>query len=468
MPHTQRLKSDKLAATRWVAKRRHCTRQMRFSACILLSAMLTGCAAYHPAPLPTAPELANDPAQLAHQLPNGGQIDTAAPLSLRDIAALAVLNNPDLRATRAQHNVAAAELMTASALPDPSITGGFAALLGGPGTMPAISGALSQDIGALITYKAGKQAAKAGLEQVDAGIIWQEWQTAAQAEQLAVTLCADQETLRSLQQDTALLSGIDQATQTEIGQNNLTLNDGAASMTALAISQSASASAAQAAQHDAAALDALLGLQPGTPITIAPPMLPTQPPGILAPALASLPERRPDLIALRYGYQQADAKLRAAILTQFLPLSLGAGGGRDTTGVVSAGPQITLTLPLFNRNRGAIKTAEATRAVLAAQYQAALDNAAGGAQALASDIALLQAQATEAQAGAQHAASMAAAARTAFAQGQINATALSNLQTAAGERQRNFISLRSQLQRAQISLVILLGLGLPPLGEGVS
>lgn len=440
---------------------------MRFLAFTFIAALLTGCAAYHAAPLPVAPGLASDPGLLAQQLPDGARIDTAAPLSLRTIAALAVLNNPDLMAARAQHDVSAAELMAAGALPDPSISGGFAALLGGPGTMSAISGALTQDIGALITYRADKQAASAGLKQVDAGILWQEWQTAAQAEQLAVALCADQDILRSLRQDTALLSGIDQATQSEISHNNLTLNDGAASMAALAVTQTALASAAQAAQHDEAALDALLGLQPGIAIAVVTPVLPAQPPGNVTLALASLPERRPDLIALRYGYEQADAKLRAAILTQFLPLSLGAAGGRDTTGVISAGPQVTLTLPLFNRNRGAIKTAEATRAVLAAQYQAALDTAAGGAQALALSIALLQSQTAVAQAGAERAATMAAAARTAFAQGQINATALSNLQTAAGDRERNFVSLRSQLQSAEISLVILLGLGLPPL-RGVS
>jgi hypothetical protein len=229
----QRLKSDKVAATPWASAGRHFALQMRAPALMLFVAGLTGCAVYHAAPLPAAPGLVRDPAALARRLPDGRLIETASPLSLQEIAALAVLNDPDLRAARAQHDIAAAELMAAGELPDPSLSGGFAALLGGPGTMPAISGALSQDIGALITYKANRQAAAAGLKQVDAGIIWQEWQTAAQAEQLAVALCADRDTLQSLQADAALLSGIDQATQAEIGQNNLTLNDGGASMAAL-------------------------------------------------------------------------------------------------------------------------------------------------------------------------------------------------------------------------------------------
>ncbi len=431
---------------------------------LLLAAVLTGCAAYHAAPLPSAPSLASTPAELPARLPDGVRIDTSMPLSLQNIAALAVLNDPALKAARAQHDISAAEL-TAGMPPDPSISGGFAALLGGPGTMPAISGAFTQDIGALITYKTERQAASAGLGQVDAGILWQEWQVAAQAEQLAVAICADQANLASLQADRALLTSVDQATQSEIAQSNQTLNDGATSMAALAAVQSALAAVAFQASHDVDQLDALLGLQPGTAIAIAALQVQAPPADLLARALATLGQRRPDLIALRYGYDQADARLRAAILTQFLPLSLGANGGRDTTGVDTAGPQITLTLPFFNRNRSAIKAAAATRAALAAQYAAALDGAASGMQALAADIALLQPETAQAQTAAMQAGSMAASAQTAFADGQISAPALANLQVGAGERQRNYVSLRSQLQSTEISLATLLGLGLPLLEE---
>jgi outer membrane protein TolC len=438
---------------------------MKLLACIVFPVALGGCAAYHAVPLRTAPDLASRPAGLSDRLANGHRINTSAPLSLQDIAALAVLNDPDLRAARAQHDISAAELMAAGMPPDPSITGGFAALLGGPGTMPAISGAFTQDIGALITYKADRQASLAGLNQVDAGILWQEWQVASKAEQLAITLCAHQATLASLQADNELLSSVDRATQHAIAANNQTLNDGATSLAALAAVQSALATAQLAAAHDADALDALLGLQPGIAIAIAPPQTQAPPADLLARALSTLGQRRPDLIALRYGYNQADAKLRAAILTQFLPLSVGASGGRDTTGVNSAGPQVTLTLPLFNRNRSAIKAAKASRALLAAQYAAALDAAASGMQSLAADIALLQSETSQAETAARQANTIATSAQTAFEEGQISATSLANLQVAAGERQRSYISLRSQLQSAEISLATLLGLGLPPLEE---
>lgn len=420
--------------------------------------LLAGCTSYHAAPLPDAAPLQPSLAGLVHQWPDGQAINVAAPLSVADVAALAVLNNPDLRAARAQHDISAAELLAAGQPPDPSITGGFAALLGGPAAMPAITAGFTQDIGALITYRASKQAARAGLAQIDAGILWQEWQVSAQAEQLVVTLQADRATLASLQADNAVLSGINQATQGQIAAHNMTFTDGASSLSALASVQAALDTAQQNTARDQDQLNALLGLQPGTELALAPANIPTPPDNL---ALATLPQRRPDLIALRYGYEQADAKLRAAILTQFLPLSLGAAGGRDTSGVNSFGPQITLTLPLFNRNRAGIKSAEATRAALGAQYDAALAAASGGAQSLAASLVVLRTQAAQAQLQADAGAQMAAAAQNAYAAGQIAAPALASLQSTAGERARAAITLHAQVQTAEISLATLAGIGLP-------
>ncbi len=429
---------------------------------LALATSLTACASYRSAPLPAAPPLQAGLAALRHTMPDGGIISTAQPLALRDVAALAVLNDPDLAAARAQHNISAADLLSAGLPPDPTITGGFDALLGGPGSMSSLSAGFMQDVGALITYRADRAAAKAGLAQVDAGVLWQEWQVASQAEQLAVTLRADAATTASLRDDVTVLTAVNDATQAQIAQHNLTMNDAAASLGALAAGQSAFDTAQQTEAHDRDQLDALLGLEPGVSIPLAAPIAPP-PPEDIAPALATLAQRRPDLIALRYGYTQADARLRSAILAQFLPIGVGGNYGRDTSGILSGGPQVSLTLPLFNRNRAGIAAAKATRAALAAQYAAALASAEGGARALYANIMLLRPQAATARSQAAQAAAMAQSARTAFAGGQISATALANLQSTAGERERAAIGLEAQLQSAEISLVTLLGVGLPPL-----
>ncbi|HTQ72275.1 MAG TPA: TolC family protein [Acidocella sp.] len=431
---------------------------------LLACGALAACAAYHPAPLATAPSLQSQVDALQHVLPDGRAIALNAPLALPDVAALAVLNNPDLVAARTRHDVAAAELLSAGLPPDPTISGGFAALVSGAATMPSISAAFMQDVGALVTYKLDKQAARAGLAQVDAGILWQEWQVAAQAEQLDVSLAADQAMIDSLRQDTTPLAAVDAQTQLQVQRANLSLTDGAASLTALAAAQAALDTAVQNQAHDRDQLDALLGLQPGTKVALAPPVVAPLAPGVIAPAIATLAQRRPDLIALRYGYAQADATLRAAILSQFLPISLGATGHRDTSGIGSAGPQVSLTLPLFNRNRGGIAMARASRAQLGAQYQASLDAAAGGARALADSIALLQAQAAMDAPEAARAAAIARAASQAYAAGAISASSFASLQTAAGAREQTLIGLRAQVQTAEISLTTLLGLGLPTLG----
>src|SRR3984957_19467295 len=193
----------------------------------LFCASLSACAAYRAAPLPATPPLQDNLAALRHCLPNGLNVATSGPLSLNDVAGLAVLNDPDLAAARAQHDVAAAGLLSAGLPPDPSITGGFGALLGGPASMSSINAGLMEDVGALITYRATNAAAKAGLAQVDAGILWQEWQVGAQAEQLAVTLLADQAVTASLEDDAAVLTGVNNATQAQIAQHNLTMNDAA-------------------------------------------------------------------------------------------------------------------------------------------------------------------------------------------------------------------------------------------------
>jgi outer membrane protein TolC len=418
---------------------------------------------YTPAPLPVTPSLQTSLAGLDRALPGGGAVAVDGRLSLRDVASLAVLNDPDLQAARAQHGVAAAELLAAGLPPDPSITGGFAALLGGPGAMPAITAGLTQDVSAIITYAPDRAAAKAGLQQVDAGILWQEWQVAAQAEQFCISLAGEARSIASLNAEQNLLMGMNEAVQGQMAAGNLTLADSTISATALATNETALNTQIQAQAHDRDQLDALLNLVPGTDINVARPDMPGIAPDVARQAMASLAQRRPDLLALRYGYTQADEKLRAAILTQFLPISLGASGGRDTSGVTSAGPQVTLSLPLFNHNRAGIAQAQATRAVLAAQYAASLDGAVGAVDSLLASSAQLRAEVEAADVAAAQARQSAQAAQNAYASGELDARAAADLLTAAGDREREAIALDVQLQTARLSLATLLGLGLPPL-----
>jgi outer membrane protein TolC len=115
----------------------------------------------------------------------------------------------------------------------------------------------------------------------------------------------------------------------------------------------------------------LIGLPPGFTLRLAPPSLPPPPPDAGALYAIALRERT-DLQALRAGYAAQEAATRKAVLDQFPKLDLSVNGARDTAGNLTIGPSVAFTLPLWNRNRGGIAIATATRAALKAEYEARL------------------------------------------------------------------------------------------------
>jgi outer membrane protein TolC len=108
--------------------------------------------------------------------------------------------------------------------------------------------------------------------------------------------------------------------------------------------------------------------------------------------VASLADHRPDLIALQLVYRSEEEKMRAAILAQFPALVFGGTGGRDTTDVRSAGPQITMDLPIFDRNQGKIASERATRQKLHDEFAARLATAKGEVRGMLAEVALLARQ----------------------------------------------------------------------------
>ncbi|HEX3995900.1 MAG TPA: hypothetical protein VHX39_32425, partial [Acetobacteraceae bacterium] len=148
-----------------------------------LGLALAGCGAPADLPLPAQPNLADDLGSLHHD-----GINVAAPLTVTQVALLAVQNDPDLRAVRAQHGLAQAQVLQVGLLPNPQFTGAFLPLVAGVGSTPAYNAGISEDIRALITLSSSRKAARASAGQVDAQILWQEWQVIGQARLLAVDI----------------------------------------------------------------------------------------------------------------------------------------------------------------------------------------------------------------------------------------------------------------------------------------
>ncbi|HQT88014.1 MAG TPA: TolC family protein [Acidiphilium sp.] len=426
-----------------------------------LAPLLAGCATYHARPLRLAPPLHRSLATLDHTLPDGRVIDLSAALSPQALAALAVLNDPALRAARAQAGVAQAQIFAAGLLPDPNLQGGFGALLGGPAVAPSIAGSLTQDLAALVTRGVRVRAARARAGEVSANLLWQEWQVASQAETLATAIWADQRSLVALDRARRALDCLVTDGQRQVAAGNVTIDQAAAASASLASLDAARDLAAQQAVTDQAALAALLGVAPDAPIRLARPVIARLTPREANRLIVTLARRRPDLIALRYGYRAADADVRAAILAQFPLLSLSVNGGSDTSRVATVGPSLSVNLPLFNGNRGSIAVARATRRQLHAAFTAALAGAQGGAVAAQQTLAVLDAQRRAAAARLVVADHAVRAARRAYRGHLIDARTETDLINQQALRRTELIALEQKIAAGRIARANLLGAGLP-------
>jgi outer membrane protein TolC len=427
---------------------------------------LGGCAGYSALPLPQHPNLAPQLSSLNLTLPpqEAGQpsqtINPSQPLTPDQVALLAMVNDPDLASVHAKIAVANADVIDAQTLPNPSIGLGYATLVSGPGTSDALTASIGQDIQSIVTYRPRVAAAKARVRQVGADSLWDEWQVAQKARLLAIAINSDgrQIALRTREHDLLLkeLGAVQQATKA----GNLDLSAEAP----LAADESGAARDLSAARlqelQDWQDLDALLGLQPTARFAIAAPEA-VKLPDDIDPMLASLPSRRPDLVALRLGYDAAESDVRAAILGQFPAFNLGVASGSDTTEVVSLGPQVTFDLPIFNRNQAKIASTRATREQLHAEYLSRLDDAEGTARSLLAKAHVAESDLAAARQSAANASERLDAAQRAYDAGNIDQRAFADYQTTALDRQLDVINYERALQENAFGLSVELGLGFP-------
>ena len=97
-------------------------------------------------------------------------------------------------------------------------------------------------------------------------------------------------------------------------------------------------------------------------------------------------------MALRLGYESQEARLRAAVLSQFPTLAVGPTQARDTTKVVTTGFTIGAAVPVFNRNQGQIAIERAARQQLFDEYLARLYEARSAIATNLADMRAVEAQ----------------------------------------------------------------------------
>lgn len=430
-------------------------------AAIAACAMLSGCAKYRPSPLPTAPDSTKVPDVTAlasafllpglppHPVPRNG-------LDELTVVTLAVFNNPDLKSARLSSGLAKAQILQAGLLPDPRLELGYATSALNYGGYIGFS----QDVQSMILRGAAKSAAKAHRQQVDLNILWQEWQTAERARELFIQIRSDSAIKKVLNATRDLLAESYGRDRQAMERGNMTSLTVSADLVALTNSQTVLRQLQlqdDLARHE---LNHLLGVQPDVHLhligtTESAPLAQTD----FQSAVAALPHRRVDLLALQAGYASQEQVLRGAILAQFPSLSVGLEEERDPVeGVNAFGPNVSIMLPLFNRNRGHIAIAKASRAVLRQTYQAQLDAAANQADQVWKQTQIMQGQLREINTQLPLLESTAAAAEESFRQGNLDAAMYVSMKSSLLSKQVEALRLRASLANAQSALDTLLGL----------
>jgi cobalt-zinc-cadmium efflux system outer membrane protein len=337
---------------------------------------MAGCASYSPKPLPEGFSLS--PTVEATGPYSAPERPMEKGLTLDQVASLAVRNNPDLKAKQKQLGVAEAQLYSAGLLPDPQISAGFDFPMGSDaGLVNAYGLGLAYDIIPLINRGARVESERAATKQVTLQLLWDAWQVSQQARTLAVRWVGEERQLQLLRRMRGLYEQRYHRSSEAMKQGDLTLGVTGTDLTALLDSLSQINQLEQTHNDTGHALHLLLGLSPEVPLPIqvpAPPPLMSR--SVLDARLSDVCQHRPDLLALKAGYQSQEAKVRAAILSQFPSVSIGISRARDTSSVDTGGFTIGLTLPLFSGSCGAIAVERATRERLRVEYQARIDQTA--------------------------------------------------------------------------------------------
>ncbi|MGE4367478.1 TolC family protein [Thermomonas sp.] len=441
-------------------------RSVRPLPALALALLLAGCASYAPQPL------AQDPAVLAPPLASVLQaraeaiqrpwlapvrIDLQAPLDDAAVAALAVVNGPDLIALRTRAGVADAQAFAAGLLPDPTFSLGADKVLRGPDTLLNLSAALGFDLNALRMRALTRAQAIAQARSVRLDLAWAEWQAAGQARLQAARIRAYERQLPLLRDSARAAAQLADASLRAATRGDMAADAAQAQRLAALDAQTRLRTLEQNLRDARQTLNRLLGLPPDTELALADTPAPDTAPPPLNALFAQARAQRSDLAALRAGYAAQEAALHRAILQQFPSLNLTLTGNRDSAGNLLLGPALDFTLPLWNRNRGNIAVETATRASLRAEYEARLFQTRADLEGARQALLLALRQRAAAQADAPALRQQAAAAQAAAARGDLSQAAADTLQQAWRDRQLLLAQLDQTIAEQHIALQLLVG-----------
>ncbi len=441
---------------------------------------LGACATYHPQPLDPSSGLASSPGQLQLQVREGGHpelprawrdrtVNVGDGLDETEVALLAVLNSPMLRAARMQSGEARARLIRAGLLPDPQFSTSFDFPTGNdPSLVSGYNFGLGIDLQSLITRGARRSVAMEQARATYLHILWQEWQVIQQARMLYRRILLQQRQItvldERLRQTRTTLTG----QELSLVRGNATLDQQALALAPVMNAQSDLVEARRqynVSRHD---LALLTGLSPEVALPLLPPApnnaawLQAPPPiATVRTRFKTLVKRRPDLLALKAGYRAQEANVRLQILYQFPGFTIGANRLRDTGGVWTLGPFVNLNLPVFNANRGHIAIARATRARLHAVFSWRLQSAQVQASKTASDQSLVYREWRQLTTSLPKLESTYRRVKLALQAGEVNMLTFTTIRNAYFSQRMKALRLEQAVAEQQVALETLLASSLP-------
>ncbi|MHB8253041.1 MAG: TolC family protein [Acidiferrobacter sp.] len=442
----------------------------KIPALILLLGVLPACTTYAPKPLPdrvnfpvSATSLTLDTARLPFHNLSRHIFNPTDGLDMTEVAMLAVANNPQLRQARDTLGIARAQSFAAGLLPDPQfgLTSGHPTN-GVAGNTNSFSFNLKYDVNALLLRSSRKAVALAQARRVNLDMLWQEWQVVNQARLLFTRLTAQQALMAPLETARRLLAHRYDHSRQALAAGNVTLDLVSVDLLALQNIERRINKLRRIRLQNRARLNGLLGLLSTTPLVlVGAPRAALMDAAAVQDGLVERLNHRPDLLALQAGYRSQEEKFRGTVLAQFPALTDGLTRARDTSGLYTVGFGLTVSLPIFNRNRGNIAIESATRTQLFDAYQARLNSAYSEVAIALKNQSLLQSQLQRTHLGLRRLQAVAQHAAAAFRAGNLAVADYVRLQMAWLNKQTEAIQLREALMEQQIALETLLGPDLP-------
>lgn len=438
---------------------------MKRSLLLASALLLAGCATYQPLPLATHVHAPDNPANVevdasTLSLPplRYHVFNPRHGLDMTDVAILAVVNNPELKLARDARGIAHAQAFAARLLPDPVLDLARGFPTSGPAETSSYSFGISYDLGALFTHSLAEDASSASARAVDLNELWMEWQVAGAARQLFVQSRFETKTLAVLRKETMLLQRHHAQLLRAHTHGDVSLVEVDADLANLQAVQTHRNTNQRELLKTRQAMKALLGLSPHAKLDLTgPATVGTVSAAEIDHDLAVLPHRRPDLLALASGYRSADAHYRQAILQQFPAIQIGFTRARDADAISTSGFQISLTLPLFNRNRGHIAIAKATRQKLHDEYSVRLMNAQADVEHILQIQKLLRQQRAELQQSLASTTKTVAEVRAVAQPGDVSEASELRLKVDAFNQRLDMLSLDEALLEQDVALQTLLG-----------